>query len=265
MNEELSTVNAELQAKVTDLSRVNNDMNNLLAGSNIGTVFVDHQLRILRFTPASTRIINLIPGDTGRPVGHLASNLVGYDQLVADVQGVLDTLVPKEVEVQTRAGLWYAMRIQPYRTLENVIEGAVITFVEITKVKQTREVMLENESCFRQIAQALPQLVWTCEPDGRSEWLSPRWTEYTGGPSVAEPDAGWLDSVHPDERLALASAWKKSLSSGEPLAAEARIRSHRGDYRRFHVTATALRDGGGHIRRWFGACRDADGNSGGAS
>jgi two-component system CheB/CheR fusion protein len=265
MNEELSTVNAELQAKVTDLSRVNNDMNNLLAGSNIGTVFVDHQLRILRFTPASTRIINLIQGDTGRPVGHLASNLVGYDQLVADVQGVLDTLVPKEVEVQAKAGPWYAMRIQPYRTLENVIEGAVITFVEITKLKQTRDAMLESESCFRQIAQALPELVWTCRPDGRCEWLSPRWGEYTGVPAGDAPATGWLQSVHPDERSTLAAAWKAALSGGEPLVADAAIRNHLGEYHRFHVTATALLDAGGHISRWFGTCRAIDSEAGRAS
>lgn len=264
MNEELSTVNAELQAKVTDLSRVNNDMNNLLAGSNIGTVFVDHQLRILRFTPASTRIINLIQGDTGRPVGHLASNLVGYDQLVADVQAVLDTLVPREVEVQAKAGPWYAMRIQPYRTLENVIEGAVITFVEITKMKQTQEAMIESESCFRQMSQALPQLVWTCRPDGRCEWLSPRWCAYTGLPSGEPTAGGWLDNVHPDDRLALSQAWNTALAGGEPLTARARIRNHLGEYRRFHVTATALRDAGNHIVRWFGTCGDIDGETGGA-
>ncbi|MDP2449963.1 chemotaxis protein CheB, partial [Polaromonas sp.] len=86
INEELATVNTELQTKVTDLSRANNDMNNLLAGTGIATVFVDHDLRILRFTPPATLIINLIRSDVGRPVGHIVSNLVGYDRLVADVQ-----------------------------------------------------------------------------------------------------------------------------------------------------------------------------------
>ena len=104
VNEELATVNAELQQKVADLSRANNDMNNLLAGTGIGTVFVDHQLRIQRFTPAVTQVINLILTDVGRPVGHIVSNLAGYDRLVEDVKAVLDTLVPKEVEVQTKAG-----------------------------------------------------------------------------------------------------------------------------------------------------------------
>jgi two-component system CheB/CheR fusion protein len=135
VNEELATVNMELQTKVHDLSRANNDMNNLLAGTGIGTVFVDHQLRILRFTPAVSQIINLIAGDLGRPVAHVVSNLVGYSSLVADTQAVLSTLIPKEIDVQTTEGNWYTMRIQPYRTLNNVIEGAVITFADITALK----------------------------------------------------------------------------------------------------------------------------------
>ncbi|HSO71829.1 MAG TPA: PAS domain-containing protein, partial [Thermodesulfobacteriota bacterium] len=145
VNEELAVVNAELQTKVADLSRANNDMNNLLAGTGIGTVFVDHQLRILRFTPAVTQVINLILTDVGRPVGHVVSNLAGYDRLVADVESVMDTLVPKEVEVQTRAGDWFQLHIRPYRTLENVIEGAVITFTEINLLKKTEAALRESE------------------------------------------------------------------------------------------------------------------------
>ena len=139
VNEELATVNTELQTKVADLSRANNDMNNLLAGTGIGTVFVDHQLRILRFTPAASKIINLILSDVGRPVAHIVSNLVGYDRLVADTRAMLDSLIPKELEVQTQSGQWYTMRIQAYRTLDNVIEGAVISFVEITALVKSRD------------------------------------------------------------------------------------------------------------------------------
>jgi len=134
---------------VTDLSRANNDMNNLLAGTGIGTIFVDHHLCIQRFTPTVTPVINLIQTDVGRPVGHIVSNLVGYDRLVADVQAVLDTLTPKEVEVQTKAGAWYLLRIRPYRTLENVIEGAVITFTEITEMKKAQEALRGIETMRR--------------------------------------------------------------------------------------------------------------------
>ena len=141
INEELATVNTELQTKVTDLSRANNDMNNLLAGTGIGTIFVDHDLCILRFTPAATLIINLILSDIGRPVGHIVSNLVNYDSLVADIKTVLQNLTPKEVDVQTIELKWYTMRMLPYRTLDNVIEGAVITFVDITEMVTIREAL----------------------------------------------------------------------------------------------------------------------------
>jgi two-component system, chemotaxis family, CheB/CheR fusion protein len=141
VNEELATVNSELQTKVVDLSRANNDMNNLLAGTGIATVFVDHQLRLLRFTPTTTQIINLIQSDIGRPVGHIVSNLPGYGTLTADIKAVLDTLIPREAEVQTAEGRWYAMRIMPYRTMDNVIEGAVLTFVDVSEVVQIRELL----------------------------------------------------------------------------------------------------------------------------
>jgi two-component system CheB/CheR fusion protein len=144
VNEELATVNNELQIKVADLSRANNDMNNLMVATGVGTVFLDHHLRIQRFTPAITQVINLLQTDVGRPVGQLVVHLVGYDRLVADTQEVLDTLAPKEVEVQTKAGAWFLLRIRPYRTLENVIEGAVITFTEITEMKQAQRALRES-------------------------------------------------------------------------------------------------------------------------
>ena len=149
VNEELNTVNIELQTKIGDLSRANNDMNNLLAGTGIGTVFVDHQLRILRFTPAASAIINLIQGDVGRPVSHIVSNLVGYDSLAADMREVLNTLAPKAVDVQTTNGKWHTMRILPYRTLDNVIEGAVISFIDITETVQTREALHKANELLR--------------------------------------------------------------------------------------------------------------------
>ena len=149
VNEELTTVNTELQNKVADLSQVINDMNNLLAGTGIGTIFVDYQLRILRFTPQVTQVINLIPTHVGRPVGHIVSNLLGYDRLVEDIKEVLDTLTPKDIEVQTKKGAWYLLRIRPYRTLENVIKGAVITFTNITEIKRAREILKESETMRR--------------------------------------------------------------------------------------------------------------------
>jgi two-component system CheB/CheR fusion protein len=152
VNEELTTVNAELQNKVTELSQANNDMNNLLAGTGVGTIFVDHQLRIMRFTPEVTRIINLIPTDVGRPIGDLVSKLSGYDRLIEDIREVLDNLTSKIIEVQARDGTWYLTRIKPYRTLENVIQGAVITFTDISELKQTKYLLKESENMVSRLA-----------------------------------------------------------------------------------------------------------------
>ena len=119
---------------------------NLLAGTGIGTIFVDLRLSILRFTPAITKIIHLMPGDVGRPVAHIASNLVGYDSMVTDTQTVLDTLIPKSVEAQTTDGKWYTIHIMPYRTLDNVIKGAVVTFVDISELKKIQATLQELEA-----------------------------------------------------------------------------------------------------------------------
>ena len=143
VNEELSTVNAELQMKVVDLSHANNDMNNLLAGTGIGTIFVDHDLKLLRFTPAVTKIINLILSDLGRPIDHITTNINEYNNLKEDLQEVLNTLITQEREIQTKDEKYYLMRIAPYRTQENVIEGAVITFVEVTEIVKMREALSE--------------------------------------------------------------------------------------------------------------------------
>jgi len=151
VNEELATVNTELQNKVADLSRTNNDMSNLLAGTGIGTIFVDLNLNVLRFTPAAVKIINLILSDIGRPLGHVVTNLVDYDGLLQDTQNVLDTLIPKELEVNTIEGKSFSMRIMPYRTAENIIEGAVMTFLDISSLRQPKQLNHETEIYLNQL------------------------------------------------------------------------------------------------------------------
>ncbi len=256
VNEELATVNAELQAKVVDLSRVNNDMNNLLAGTGIGTVFVDHRLHILRFTPAATRMINLIPADVGRPVGHIVSNLVGYDRLTADLQAVLDTLVPRELEVQTVEGKWFSLRIQVYRTLDNVIEGAVITFFDISEMKKAEAAVRESEAIFRQLAESLPQLVWMCQENGQHEYLSPQWMEFTGVPDGQQVGDRWLDCFHPEDRDQLMATLRSNAEAKEPLMVEFRLRNRKGDYQSFTARCFAMHHVSGHLVKWLGLCME---------
>jgi chemotaxis methyl-accepting protein methylase/PAS domain-containing protein len=134
LNEELQTVNAELQAKVEELSRASNDMKNLLNSTDIATLFLDDALNVRRFTPQAAKIIKLIPVDVGRPVTDLASGL-RYPSLAKDAREVLRTLAPIEKPVAARDGRWFTVRIMPYRTLDDQIDGVVITFADITTAK----------------------------------------------------------------------------------------------------------------------------------
>ena len=142
LNEETITVNSELNAKIDQLTSIQNDMKNLLDSIGTGTLFLDHQLTIRRYTPAAVKVYRLIASDVGRPLSDIKSNLDGAhlaDELQADLQSVLDTLIPIEREVRSADGAWYLARIQPYRTLDNVIEGVVLTFTPVTEFKLAGE------------------------------------------------------------------------------------------------------------------------------
>jgi len=149
LNEEMQTVNAELQMKIEELSQSNSDMKNLLNGSEVATIFLNTDLGIKRFTPQATSIINLTASDVGRPLDHFTTKL-NYDRLVQDSTEVLDTLVPKESQVHTHDGRWYNLRVLPYRTMDNVIAGVVLTFADITPIKQLEQSLRQQQECLRQ-------------------------------------------------------------------------------------------------------------------
>jgi two-component system CheB/CheR fusion protein len=249
VNEELATVNGELQNKVADLSRSNNDMNNLLAGTGIGTVFVDYQLRIQRFTPAVTQVINLIPTDVGRPVGHIVSNMVGYDRLVEDVRAVLDTLVPREVEVETHEGACYLLRIRPYRTQENVIEGAVITFTDTTEMKKVREALRESEGMRRLavVVRDAHDAITVQDLEGRILAWNPG-AERMYGWSEAEALAMNVRDLIPEERREEALAVLHRQIHAEVMTPYLMPRIAKGGLTvEVWLTATALVDGSGAV------------------
>jgi two-component system CheB/CheR fusion protein len=134
LNEELQTVNAELQSKLDEITSANSDMKNLLNSTDIATVFLDNDMRVRRFTLQAKVVFRLIPSDVGRPITDLASKLL-YPELEGDVREVLRTLEVSEKAVATTDGNWFTARIMPYRTLDNRIDGVVITFADITAAK----------------------------------------------------------------------------------------------------------------------------------
>ncbi|RZK57903.1 MAG: PAS domain-containing protein, partial [Hymenobacter sp.] len=146
LNEELMTLNMQYLAKSEELSQNANDMKNLLDATEIAIVFLDNELLVKRFTAPVSRIISLLPGDVGRPLGHFTSSL-RYEHLLRDVQQVLDRLTPIETSIQTLKGEWYTMRVLPYRSLDNYINGVVITFTDITALK-TLEAQVQETAQF---------------------------------------------------------------------------------------------------------------------
>jgi two-component system CheB/CheR fusion protein len=134
LNEELMTVNAELEMKVNELSESHDDMENLLNSTDIAMVFLDIHLNVRRFTKPMTKLFSLLPNDIGRPITDIVPNL-RYNRIGDDVRDVIATLARKEMQVETKDNRWYVMRILPYRTGENVIDGAVVFFSDITEIK----------------------------------------------------------------------------------------------------------------------------------
>jgi PAS domain S-box-containing protein len=137
LNEELITVNSQLQSKIEDEEKINDDLNNFLTSTNIPTIFLDHEFRVKRFTPAMSRIIKLIPSDVGRPIIDMSQENLGPD-FIADAKAVLSDLVPIRKEIGMN-GAWYVRTSLPYRTSDNRIEGVVVTYNDITELKRAEQ------------------------------------------------------------------------------------------------------------------------------
>ncbi|NLN86373.1 MAG: hypothetical protein GX133_02015 [Syntrophomonadaceae bacterium] len=149
LNEELKALNYELIVKLEELAQANNDMRNLLDSTNIATLFLDNWLCVKSFTKQMSVISKLIGSDVGRPVTDIASRLF-YTQITEDVKRVLETLHLIETPIEAENGAWFNVRIQPYRTLENKIDGVVITFVDITKAKELEARLLNTQALLQQ-------------------------------------------------------------------------------------------------------------------
>lgn len=166
MNEELHIVNIELQSKIDDSARVNNDMNNLINSIEIATMFLDRDLKIRQFTPRATKIFKLIQSDIGRPFSDQVTDLI-YPELYDDAKEVLRTLVFVEKATNTLDGRWFNIRIMPYRTFEDKIDGLVITFVDITKSKQLEQALKETQTILQSFIQTVPGVIVGLSFDGK--------------------------------------------------------------------------------------------------
>ncbi|GAA5481897.1 chemotaxis protein CheB [Haloferula sargassicola] len=230
LNEELTTVNAELSSKVDALSRANDDMQNLLNSTEIATIFLDRDLHISRYTEQAKKLVSLIHTDLGRPLGHLVSCL-NYDELIDDCREVLRTLACKQTEVQDREGRWFLARIMPYRTAGNVIDGLVLTFVDISRVKSTE----------RELAAAKDRLEADVEAMARMQAIGTHFVRGSGLDAILEEVL--------DAAIAITDADMGDLQLSDDTG-RLRIRASRGfkqDWDRFWDVAPSL----------FGSCEAA--------
>jgi two-component system CheB/CheR fusion protein len=179
INEELQATNQELKLKVESVSRAHNDLQNLISVTDVGTLFLDSELRIRRFTPRVAELFNVTASDEGRPISDFTHRLIDYPGLGHYARKVLADLAPLECEVQSDAGRWYLVRMRPYRTIEDKIEGVVVTFVDITGRRQT-ENLLQSERRLQIAREANALGIIDYDADADEFWFDARCRELWG-------------------------------------------------------------------------------------
>ncbi|MBN1989346.1 MAG: PAS domain-containing protein [Bacteroidales bacterium] len=172
LNEEFQTVNSELMAKVEEFARVDNDMKNLLNSTDIATLFLDKDLNIRRYTNQATKIFKLIKSDIGRPFTDLVSDIM-YPQMADDANEVLSSLVLIEKQIPSKDGRWFSIRIMPYRTFDDRIDGLVITFINITELKTVEDKLNEAESVIELLSSSAANAVVRLSAKGIIEAFNP--------------------------------------------------------------------------------------------
>ncbi len=175
VNEELLTVNNQYQYKIQELTELNNDITNFFVNTNIATIFLDTRMNIRKFTPAVTKVINLIELDTGRPISDISHQLK-YEHLVSDAEHVLNSNLELEKEIQSKDGRWYSIKMMPYRTIDNQNEGVVITLIEVTELKKAAEELLILSYSIQQS----PGCILITDLDRRIKYINTRYTDQTG-------------------------------------------------------------------------------------
>ena len=255
-NEELTTINQELKIKIEELSQSNNDLLNLMGSADIGTVFLDRSLRVKLFTPSARDIFNLIPADIGRPLSDLTSKLA-EDGLVAQAEEVLDRLHTIEREVRTHSGVWFLMRLIPYRTAEDRIEGVVVTFLDITRRIHAEESLREARASLEFALEAAHLGAWDVDlTTGRAHTslLHNQIFGYTEPVTAWGPDV-FREHVHPEDHAKFETGFARALETGV-LDLQLRVRRPNGSVHWIHDHGRVYYDGQRRPHRMAGVTLD---------
>jgi two-component system CheB/CheR fusion protein len=256
VNEELTTVNQELKIKIEEETQATNDILNLVNSTDIGTLFIDRESRIKLFTPRVRDVFSVIASDLGRPLSDIASTLEEAD-LSADLALVLDRLQSLEREVRARHNRWYLMRLIPYRTADNRIDGVVLTFVEITERKGAEQDLVEAIERLRMAAVAAGMFSWALDLDSRTYKYYTTVEPVLGFPLPSEVDRA-AAYLHPEDRHIGAAALEEAVLSGGEFGFEQRFVNPAGVSVWTRTTGVVLRDVQGRAIRAVGTTQNID-------
>jgi two-component system CheB/CheR fusion protein len=256
-NDALRAAHADLSRRLDNLGKSHDDLNNLIASSDVATLFLDREMRILRYTPRIADLFNVIPADVGRPLLHITSRLHNA-RLAEDAARVFETLQPLEQEVISKDGRAYIVRVHPYRTGTHRIEGAVMTFFDITRHKAAQDALRESEVLMRTLLESHAQAIWQTDAQGRVVADSPSWLAYTGQTGMEWSGDGWADALHPDDRAMALDVWRSGIDAVRVIRNRFRLHVANGGWRWTSVLAAPVRDTDGSVRKWVGMNIDID-------
>ena len=255
VNEELTTVNGELAHRVQELGRANSDLKNLLESTQIATIFLDNELRVMSYTPAVAEIFHLVETDIGRPIAHIKAR-VAYDELQEDARRVARTLGSVDREITDPAtGTRYMVRVLPYRSVDNYIGGTVVTFTDMTPLTKAQQALRESEERFRAIlTQATIGIAET--RDGKLTYVNDRFCAMTGRNSEVLIGNSLGETLHPEDAEGNAALLERLYSTGEPFMADTRYVRPDGSIVWALTSVSPIREAGGRIAGGSVACID---------
>ncbi len=256
VNEELYTVNTEYQKKIEELTQTNNDIDNFLRSTNIGTIFLDKHLNIRLYTPASAKIFDLSSNDLGRPLKSFSHNivLVNLDEVIETVVKSSEAIIS---EVQLKSGQWYLMQVLPYLNQNQVQDGIILTFMNVDEVRKAHQTIEFNEKRYKTLIENSSSFIWSATIDGKFEELNEHWLNYTGQSFSQAQGYGWLKSFFESDYQFLKEKWHQCIRDKTPLQEILRLwsKEHQA-YRYVRLMAAPLVGQDGTIYEWTGSLTD---------
>jgi len=255
VNEELYTVNSEHIRKIEELTELTSDVENLLKNTQIGTLYLDQHLIIRKVNDVASQLTNIISSDVGRPLQHLSLNNFDAD-LLAEIEEVSSNLRSLEKEIQVNKEKWYLMSIYPYRTIDNAVEGIIVTFVNITKLKNEEKLKFDIETRYRSYIEVSGQIGWVTNAKGEIEEDVPSFRKFTGQTYDEVKGNGWAKALHPDDLERTFEVWNNAVLKKIPYETEYRMLRHDGVYRYLLARGFPVFNDDKSILEWVGTCID---------